>query len=139
MARPQFEIDWTAVERYAVLQYTQEDIAKLIGVSLRRLTADKKFSPIYKKAHQFGKNSIRAKQYEVAMKGNTTMLIWLGKQYLGQTDQPDFNKEREQIGVFINIVMNVIGKLDPDVKQEIFNRVKSQLGEGAFLPSPSTD
>jgi len=27
------------------------------------------------------------KQFDVAMKGNTTMLIWLGKQILGQNDQ----------------------------------------------------
>lgn len=27
------------------------------------------------------------KQYEIAMNGNCSMLIWLGKQYLGQKDQ----------------------------------------------------
>jgi len=32
---------------------------------------------------------ILAKQFEVAMKGNPAMLIWLGKQYLGQKENPE--------------------------------------------------
>ena len=31
--------------------------------------------------------SLKRKQYEVAMAGNVTMLIWLGKNYLDQTDR----------------------------------------------------
>ena len=34
-----------------------------------------------------GRISLRRKQMQVAMGGNVTMLIWLGKQYLGQTDK----------------------------------------------------
>lgn len=33
--------------------------------------------------------SLRRKQFEVAMRGNTAMLIWLGKQLLGQRDKLD--------------------------------------------------
>jgi len=31
--------------------------------------------------------SLRRRQYTTAMDGNTAMLIWLGKNWLGQTDQ----------------------------------------------------
>ena len=31
--------------------------------------------------------SLRRKQYEVALSGNPSMLIWLGKNVLGQSDQ----------------------------------------------------
>lgn len=34
-----------------------------------------------------GDNLLRAAQYKAAMGGNTTMLIWLGKQRLGQSDK----------------------------------------------------
>lgn len=34
-----------------------------------------------------GKASLRGKQFAVAMTGNPTMLIWLGKNMLGQKDQ----------------------------------------------------
>ncbi len=45
------------------------------------------FSQIYKVKRQGGKVSLRRQQFEIA-KTNATMSIWLGKQYLGQTDTP---------------------------------------------------
>jgi hypothetical protein len=33
------------------------------------------------------KFKLAQKQFDVAMNGNVTMLIWLGKQYLGQSDK----------------------------------------------------
>ena len=36
---------------------------------------------------------IRQKQFEMAMNGDVRMLIWLGKQYLGQKDNPEFINE----------------------------------------------
>lgn len=35
-----------------------------------------------------GRASIRRKQFELAMEGDRTMLIWLGKQHLKQVDNP---------------------------------------------------
>lgn len=32
---------------------------------------------------------LRQKQFEMAMNGDVRMLIWLGKQYLGQKDSPE--------------------------------------------------
>jgi len=37
------------------------------------------------------KMNLARKQYEVALKGNIAMLIWLGKQYLGQSDHAQVN------------------------------------------------
>jgi hypothetical protein len=42
------------------------------------------------------KQTLRRKQLEVAMTGNPTMLIWLGKNLLGQTDVP-INTEDNKI------------------------------------------
>ena len=41
------------------------------------------------------KRELREKQWEVAMEGNVQMLIWLGKQHLGQSDKPSDIKEDE--------------------------------------------
>ena len=39
---------------------------------------------------------LKQKQWDVAMEdGNVQMLIWLGKQYLGQSDKPSDVKEDE--------------------------------------------
>ena len=47
-----------------------------------------------------GKISIRRKQFEVAMNGNIAMLIWLGKNWLGQTDTIDRPNDEPLNNVF---------------------------------------
>lgn len=42
------------------------------------------------KGHQECNASLRRKQYQVAMRGNVTMLIWLDKQRLGGKDKSEF-------------------------------------------------
>jgi hypothetical protein len=47
------------------------------------------FSEYYRLKASVGKISLRRKQYSIAQEGNVTMLIWLGKNWLGQTDKLD--------------------------------------------------
>lgn len=54
-------------------------------------TIQRHFGPLVKEMREAGKANIRAKQFELAMKGDKTMLIWVGKQILGQRDR--FNQE----------------------------------------------
>lgn len=42
--------------------------------------------------------SLRRKQYAQALNGNTTMLIWLGKNVLGQKDKTEFAFDPESAG-----------------------------------------
>ena len=83
--RPKKEIDYTAVEKLANIQCTQEEIASFLGLSVRTLQRDEEFCRIYKKGQDNGKMSLRRMQYKLAEK-NPTMAIFLGKQYLGQRD-----------------------------------------------------
>jgi hypothetical protein len=55
----------------------------------RALKRDKHggFTEYFKKHSASGKASLRRKQFQVADGGNVGMLVWLGKQYLGQTDK----------------------------------------------------
>ena len=39
------------------------------------------------------KIELKKKQWDLAMDGDVRMLIWLGKQYLGQKETPDFIKD----------------------------------------------
>lgn len=78
------------IEKLASYMCTDEEIASMLGVSVDVLTNSKNietFSECKKKGIENGKSSLRRKQYEVAMNGNCTMLVWLGKQYLGQKEQ----------------------------------------------------
>lgn len=85
MARPKIEIDYNTVEKLANIQCTQTEIASFLGISVRTLQRDEEFLKIYQKGQENGKMSLRRIQYKLAEK-NTTMAIWLGKQYLGQKD-----------------------------------------------------
>lgn len=93
MARPRIEINWEEFDKLCNLQCTLSEIAGWFGCSedtIERACKREKnegFADYYKKKSQNGKISLRRKQMEIALKGNVGMLIWLGKQYLGQNDK----------------------------------------------------
>ena len=89
--RPKKEIDYGLVEKLATIQCTQQEIANVLEVSTKTLQRDKEFCRIYKKGLEKGKMSLRRLQFKAAENGNATMLVWLGKQYLGQTDKQDIS------------------------------------------------
>jgi len=89
MARPKIELDYHTIETLSNIQCTQVEIANVLGVSVDTLQRDKQFNEIYKKGMENGKASLRRLQWKSAQDGNTTMLIWLGKQYLSQKDNKD--------------------------------------------------
>ena len=70
---------------------TIDDIADELGVSKQTLYT-KHNRPKLDEAVKIGqgrlKNSLRMAQVKTAVKGNPTMLIFLGKNYLGQSDNP---------------------------------------------------
>lgn len=87
--RPKFDVDYEQVEKLAGLQCTQEEIASYLGCSVDTLQRDEKFCGIYKSGMDKGRMSLRRKQWQAANDGDKTMLVWLGKQYLGQRDKKD--------------------------------------------------
>ena len=46
-------------------------------------------TPVITFAKEVGKASLRSAQFKAALAGNATMLIWMGKQLLGQRDKLD--------------------------------------------------
>lgn len=91
MARPQTEINKEHFENLCNLQCTLNEIAGFFKCSPDTIenwckrTYQIGFSDTYKKYSQNGKISLRRHQFKLAEK-NASMAIWLGKQYLGQTD-----------------------------------------------------
>ena len=71
------------------MQCTDEEIAAWFGVTPRtieRRRKDPAFSDILERGKAKGRISLRRSQFKSVEQGNPTMQIWLGKQYLGQTD-----------------------------------------------------
>ena len=91
--RPRLEFDFQQVEQLAAIQCTDGEIAAVLGCSrqtiLNRKDEDSDFLAAIEKGRESGKASIRRMQWKAASAGNTGMLVWLGKQYLGQTDRRD--------------------------------------------------
>jgi AraC-like DNA-binding protein len=85
MARPRKKIDVETLKKLAAIQCSYAEMAAILGVNESTLT--RRFAQVIKEGREHGKSSLKRKQYEVAMGGNTTMLIWLGKQHLEQRDK----------------------------------------------------
>ena len=89
--RPPTPIDYETVEKLAMMQATLDEIASFIGFSregLRKRRAwDDELVAALEKGQDKGKISLRRLQWEQAQQGDRTMLIWLGKQILGQRDK----------------------------------------------------
>lgn len=87
VGRPKTVIDLEQAEKLGKLQCTLEECSAWFGIPLSTLSTHKDFSEAYKRGRQKGKRSLRRYQWGMA-KTNCTMAIWLGKQYLGQSDSP---------------------------------------------------
>jgi hypothetical protein len=91
-------INLAELEKLASLQCTDEEIAGWFGVSTRTIERRRK-SPVFAETIVRGKArgriSLRRAQFKILEQGNATMAIWLGKQYLGQSDQIDINTNHQ--------------------------------------------
>ena len=85
MARPRKPIDENLVEKLARVGCSNESIAVQAGCSVDTLT--RRYAELLQKSREGLKTQLRIWQLEAAKKGNVAMLIWLGKQMLGQTEK----------------------------------------------------
>ena len=94
--RPLKNIDKKQFENLCALQCTEREILDWFDVTTKTLnswckrTYGDTFSNVFKQKRSPGKISLRRNQWKLAEK-NANMAIWLGKQYLGQSDQPTTN------------------------------------------------
>jgi AraC-like DNA-binding protein len=94
--RPIKPIDWARVDFNLMAGSTQEEVAAELGIHRHTLSArfyeefDLDYSTYSTQKAQAGELHIRVAQFQKALnnnaKGNTQMLIWLGKVRLGQKE-----------------------------------------------------
>lgn len=93
MGRPRKEIRETDFENLCQLQCTQTEISRFFRCSEDTIarwckrTYGVTFAEAFKEFGEQGKISLRHYQFQLAKK-NASMAIFLGKQYLGQSDTP---------------------------------------------------
>lgn len=103
MGRPVFELNDKDFDVAIQLPMIKADICLLMGGcsedTIERYVKKrfkKTFAELQSERRQHFRKNILGKQYEMAMKGNVTLLIWLGKQYLGQKDKQEISGDEEQ-------------------------------------------
>jgi hypothetical protein len=79
-------VDPDEVYRLSGMGCNMEEMAHFFGID--RETLKYNFLPYIQRANAELYMRLRTRQIEVALDGNPTMLIWLGKNMLGQSDNP---------------------------------------------------
>lgn len=107
MARPATIIDWPLVDRLLKAGANGVQVAARLGIHpdtlYRACDEDHKtgFAAYSAEKRAHGDTLIQEQQMNLAMKGNLAMLIWLGKQRLGQKDK----QETEITGGEVEIII----------------------------------
>jgi len=95
VGRPKIEINEDQLEKLSSILCTMEEMASFFSCSVD--TLERNFADTIKKGKDKGRMSLRRLQFEKAQSGNTTMLIWLGKQLLGQRDKIETSENNDPL------------------------------------------
>ena len=103
MARPKkYKIDTDKVEQLASFGCTNTEIASFFNCTEHIIR--KSYAENLTKGRAESKLRLRQMQWKAAEKGNVAMLIWLGKQILGQVEKSEVKWENPVDGVeFIDV------------------------------------
>ncbi|MDH4127146.1 MAG: hypothetical protein OEV44_00220 [Spirochaetota bacterium] len=105
MPRPKANIDWKIVDQLLEASCEGTEIAAYIGIDndtlYKRCKTDNKmcFSEYLQQKKAKGDSMLKTKQFKIAMEGDKAMLIWLGKQRLGQKDRHDHTSNDKELKV----------------------------------------
>ena len=110
--RPKRAVDEKIVYKLACIGCTYDEISTITGVA--RATLNERFSERIKKGHERMKRSLRRAQLKRALEGSDTMLIWLGKNQLGQTDRTESTGTLE-VTVNHRTMLNAVERADREL------------------------
>lgn len=116
MARPKKKISIEAFEVMCHLQCTEIEICDELGVTDKTLarwckeTYGKNFSEVFREKRGHGKLSLRRKQWRLA-DSSPAMAIFLGKNYLGQSDQQEVKLQGEVKNPYAGLTENELRAL----------------------------
>lgn len=79
----------------AKLHCTYKEMSDFFGINVETLKYN--FSDLIAKGRAETKQALRKAQIKLALNGNATMLVWLGKNMLNQSDTGDTTSDENQI------------------------------------------
>lgn len=107
-------INWEIVDEFLEAGCTGTEISAMLGIcnDTLYLRCQKEhgmgFSVYSQQKRSKGDAGLRKAQYDEAMGGDRGMLIWLGKQRLGQRDNPDDEGKSEKAIAVLNEIANLM-------------------------------
>ncbi len=107
----------TRGEIYSILKINPSEICKNEEVKAR-------FEEAYEAGKQAGMNELRVGQFDLAKK-NVVMSIFLGKQYLGQSDNPNALANQD-LGT---VKVEFVGSKDESKQEERVKEIERKLKE----------
>ncbi len=122
--RPQKPIDWDLVDELIEGGCAASQIAPHFHMHPNTFTDrvfqqyDMVFTEYAYFIREKGLSNLKMTQYKKALAGDTTLLIWLGKQYLGQRDRTEITGNSTDP---LTIVLSAVSGLSKDLVNEQTN------------------
>lgn len=88
-------VDKDIVYQLAAIMCTNEEIAQVLGLSATAIKM--KYAKVIEQGRAQGKKSLRRSQFEKALAGDVRMLIFLGKNYLAQSETGEHTDENQPL------------------------------------------
>jgi DNA-binding Lrp family transcriptional regulator len=125
--RKKIPIDKAELEKWARAGAQQEEIAARLGISvptLGRRLQEKQYRDCMVRCRAELNISLRTKQIQMALAGDRTMLIWCGKQYLGQQDKQEIKQvgqanQTDAMADLRRTILEAVATLGDDAREKI--------------------
>jgi len=125
--RKKLPIDWESVGKMIMAGSNGAQVAASINVDYSTLTRrceedlNTNFTDFFNQKREAGNNLLFNKQFELAIKGDRSMLIWLGKNRLGQTDKRETTTVPQQDNRSEQEIRAEIDKLKTAINDEPYD------------------
>ncbi|MGZ7043560.1 MAG: hypothetical protein ACXVHM_03120 [Methanobacterium sp.] len=123
MARPEKQIDWQRVDQLLEAGCHGTEICPHFDLTPERFYErvqeryGMNFSAYSQEKRQKGDSLLREKQFSKAVDGDNMMLIWLGKNRLGQRDREEKIENQEAVEILKKIVSEIKKSNNPVVEE----------------------
>lgn len=135
MVRPSTDVEWKTVDEMLMAGCLGTEVAAYYGIHpdtfYKKVEQQKGmgFTAYLQEKRSKGDALLRTKQYEKALKGDNTLLIWLGKNRLEQRESPQEHTVNEDVKKDLSQIQMLLSQLQSARKTEISNVVKEDKSE----------
>jgi len=136
-SKPLTDKDFKKLLNMVRIQCTMEECCSVLEMSDTTLNRRLKemeynnFEDFYKRHNDEGKMSLRRMQWQAAEKGNSTMLVWLGKQHLNQKDKTETKIHEDRT---LTLDLTRIGIDELTAIEHAFIKSNAGAGQGREIP-----